>query len=148
VGKRVFAAGVASVLALVAAAPAQADAPSPDTLYLWAHGKKSIGLVWSFLDMGRVNVSISCGDRNWYRRTGPPVNAANHFRMRFNGKIKGVPGAKQKPDGSTVQIPAPHAVKLVLRGSWPTRKRARVYVKHSKCFPHGRRITLRSQALN
>jgi hypothetical protein len=135
------------VVALGCAAPAAADAPYPETLYLWVHGKTSIGLVWSFADMGRLNVSISCHDRNWYKRKGPPVNAANHFRIRYKGKIKGVPGAKQNPDGSTEQIPAPRAAKLILRGGWPTRKRARVYVKHARCFPHGRRLTLRSQAI-
>jgi hypothetical protein len=61
-------------------------------------------------------------------RRGPAVNAANHFRMRFKGKIPGSPGARQNPDGSTEVIPAPPKAKLRLYGGWPTRKRARIFI--------------------
>ena len=64
--------------------------------------------------------------------------------MRFKGKIPGSPGARQNPDGSTEVIPAPPKAKLRLYGGWPTRKRARIFIKHAKCFPHGKRLTLHS----
>lgn len=133
-------------LALCCAAPAAADAPYPQGLYLYAHGSKSVSLLWDLSHRGRMTVEIDCKGKDWYTQDGPPVNAANHFRMRYSGYIPGAATARKRKDGSTELVPAPPKAKLRLVGHWPTRKRATVFVKHAVCFPKGAHLTLRSQA--
>ena len=130
-------------LALCAAAPASADAPYPETLYIWATAHKSVSLVWSFADMGHMNVGVDCNDRHWYMRKGPAVNAANHFRMRFKGKIR---LARSAPEPGRLDRGDPRAAEgeaAPVRGLADA-KRARIFIKHAKCFPHGKRLTLHS----
>jgi hypothetical protein len=111
------------------------------------HGGQSVSVVWSIANRARVSIEIDCKGRRWYMANGPFVIHANNFRLRYRGRIRGARGARKGKDGKTHVVPAPPAARLRMRGYWPTPRRARVYVRHSVCFPDGKRLTLRSQAL-